>query len=122
MTSRRSADGLRIAFLALVVGMVPAGCSSLSGARLYADGTRALESGDASRAVVRLEEASRLLPDSSEVQNHLGIAYQKTGRSEDALAAWRRAVALDCSNQAALANLRAAEDAARGRGEPLLAR
>lgn len=49
------------------------------------------------------------MPESSEVQNHLGIAYEAEGRDAEALAAWQRAVALDCGNEAAQRNVRAAE-------------
>ncbi len=77
--------------------------------RLYESGTRALDHGEAAAAIADLEAAARLLPDSSEVQNHLGIAYEAVGRDDDARSAWRRAVDLDCSNEAAQRNLRAAE-------------
>jgi Flp pilus assembly protein TadD len=85
------------------------GCAAWSATRLYESGTHALDRGDTPRAVADLEEAARLLPDSSEIQNHLGIAYEAAGREPSALAAYRRAVALDCSNDAAVRNLRAAE-------------
>ena len=51
----------------------------------------------------------RSCPDASEIQNHLGLAYVEAGREADALRAFQRAVALDCDNQAARQNLRAAE-------------
>lgn len=77
--------------------------------RLYASGTRALDRGDATAAVADLEQAARHLPESSEIQNHLGIAYEAAGRRSDAISAWRRSVDLDCSNDAAARNLRSAE-------------
>jgi Flp pilus assembly protein TadD len=86
-----------------------AGCASFEGARLYDRGTRALERGDAAAAVTDLERAAALVPHASEVQNHLGLAYAEEGRHGDALAAFRRAVALDCDNEAAQHNLRSAE-------------
>ncbi len=104
--SARAAVIASAGFAALVLC---AGCGTWSGTRLYASGTRALDRGDAPRAVTDLEQAARLLPESSEVQNHLGIAYEAAGRDADALAAWQRAVALDCGNEAAQRNLRAAE-------------
>jgi Flp pilus assembly protein TadD len=85
------------------------GCASLEGARLYQSGTEALDRGDTPRAVADLEAAAALLPEASEVQNHLGLAYARAGREADATAAFRRSVDLDCSNEAALHNLRAAE-------------
>lgn len=86
-----------------------AACSTWSGASHYAAGTRALDRGDAPAAIADLEQAARLLPGSSEVQNHLGIAYEAAGRPDAALVAWRRAVALDCGNEAAAKNLQAAQ-------------
>jgi Flp pilus assembly protein TadD len=107
---------LRVA-AGLALLLACAGCSTFSGARLYSSGSRALDQGDVVTAIADLEQAGRLLPDSSEVQNHLGIAYEAAGREDAALGAWRRAVALDCGNEAALRNLRSAE----GRFEPALA-
>ena len=93
----------------LVASLAWAGCSSLQGARLYSSGSRALDAGEATRAVADLEAAAVLLPEASEVQNHLGMAYARAGRDPEAVAAFRRAVALDCDNDAAQRNLRAAE-------------
>lgn len=81
------------------------GCSALEGARLYRQGTRALERGDAASAVRALEGAAERAPEASEVQNHLGLAYLASGRRGDALRAFERAVALDCDNAAARHNL-----------------
>jgi Flp pilus assembly protein TadD len=89
------------------------GCASFEGAQLYERGTRALERGDAASAIADLERAAALVPNASEIQNHLGLAYDRGGRHDDALLAFRRAVALDCDNQAARQNLRAAEAVAR---------
>jgi len=95
--------------LALAGVWLLAGCSSLEGARLYTRGTRALDDGRVGEAIAELERAAELLPDSSPVQNHLGLAYARAGRDEAALAAFRQAVRLDCSNAAAAENLAAAE-------------
>jgi Flp pilus assembly protein TadD len=84
------------------------GCATLEGYRHFRLGNAALERGAVARAVAELELAATLAPERSEVFNHLGIAYAATGRSGDALAAFERAVALDCDNQAAKANLDAA--------------
>ena len=62
--------------------------------RLYVSGTEALDRGDTSRAVDDLEQAASLVPEASEVQNHLGLAYRAAGRDEDARAAFQRAVDL----------------------------
>lgn len=85
------------------------GCASLEGAQLYQSGTDALDRGDATRAVADLERAAELVPQASEIQNHLGLAYAASGRDADALTAFRRAVELDCDNEAAVENLRVAE-------------
>lgn len=97
---------LRLVGLALL--LTATACASWSGARLYVSGTEALDRGEPARAVTDLEAAARLLPESSEVQNHLGIAYDAVGRPDAARAAWERAVSLDCSNEAAAKNLRSA--------------
>ena len=86
------------------------GCASYRGARLYQEGTAALDRGEVERAVSDLEHAARLVQ-ASEIQNHLGLAYAAAGRDADALNAFRNAVALDCDNEAAAHNLRRAESA-----------
>ena len=99
----------RIALLALLALAVAGGCAPWQGARLYRSGTQALDRGEAALAIAELERASELVPEASEVQNHLGLAYQAAGRDEDARQAFERAVALDCDNQAAQENLAVAE-------------
>jgi len=91
---------------ALCAALLALGCSSFRGARLYQSGTSALDRGDSAAAIAELERAAELLPEASEVQNHLGLAYQAAGRDRDAELAFRRAVALDCGNAAAVENLR----------------
>lgn len=91
------------------------GCTGMRAAKLYQTGTRALNAGDGELAVERLSEASRLKPEASEIQNHLGLAYSVAGQPEQALAAFERAVDLDCSNTAAATNLAAAREAATDR-------
>jgi Flp pilus assembly protein TadD len=83
------------------------GCTTLEGYRHFEAGTVALDRGDAAAAVLELERAASLLPERSEVFNHLGIAYAAAGRSADAHFAFERAVALDCDNRAAAENLQA---------------
>jgi cytochrome c-type biogenesis protein CcmH/NrfG len=84
------------------------GCSSPAwqGARLYRSGTAALDRGDVQQSVADLERAAALLPDKSEIHNHLGIAYVSAGRLEEAIASFERAAALDCTNDPAQDNLR----------------
>lgn len=93
---------------ALAVGAGLLGCASLEGARLYRDGSAALDRGQPAEAIELLERAALRVPQASEVQNHLGIAYAAAGRHDAALTAWRRAVELDCDNVAARRNLDAA--------------
>ena len=94
---------------------VQSGCASFEGARFYQRGSEALERGDADQAIADLERAAELVPHASEIQNHLGLAYEVAGRHESATSAFRRAVELDCDNEAAQANLRLAQ---KGLAEP----
>ncbi len=104
---------LRILVLGLPsVGLVA--CASLDGARHYRSGSDALERGEVAQAITELEQAARLLPEASEVRNHLGIAYLEAGRSDEAFREFEEAVSLDCTNDAALHNLRAMRDEESG--------
>jgi tetratricopeptide (TPR) repeat protein len=80
-------------------------CATVDATRLFRAGTAALDRGDPQAAVRDLEAAAELLPASSAVQNHLGLAYVAAQRQDDALRAFERAVAIDCDNQAAQTNL-----------------
>ena len=75
------------------------------GARHYAAGSDALSLGENARAVAELERAAVLVPDASEVQNHLGLAYWAEGRLGEAQNAFETALDLDCDNRAARQNL-----------------
>ncbi len=108
MGIRFRATGLRIG-CALCAVVLALGCSSFRAARLYQSGTHALDHGDSTEAIAELERAAEFLPEASEVQNHLGLAYQAAGRKRDAEFAFRRAVELDCGNAAAVENLRIVE-------------
>ena len=81
------------------------GCSNWRASQLYQSGSHALDEGDSKKAVSDLMQAAELKPESSEIQNHLGIAYERAGEPAAALAAFERAVELDCDNAAASANL-----------------
>jgi Flp pilus assembly protein TadD len=101
--------------IVLALGIALAlGCAAVEGHRRFEAGNAALDRGDAALAVAELERAAALVPEASEVQNHLGIAYAAAGRDADALAAFERAVALDCDNRAAAENLRAARRRSTG--------
>jgi cytochrome c-type biogenesis protein CcmH/NrfG len=97
-----------VILLVILTGLLLAGCSSYQGARFYHSGTRALDRGESARAIADLERSAELVPEASEVQNHLGLAYAAKGRDDAALRAFQRAVDLDCDNHAAAENLRVA--------------
>jgi len=99
-------EALRISLcLALALGIVfLAGCSSFRAAKLYQSGSAALDRGDVVQSIAELEEASRLAPNASEIQNHLGLAYAEAGEHVRAQAAFNRALELDCENSAARQN------------------
>jgi len=100
----------RITTFALVIAI--SGCASHRAAMLYRDGTRELDAGRHEQARARLEEAARLAPDASQIQNHLGLALAAGGDHAAALAAFERAVELDCDNASASRNLEAARQRA----------
>jgi Flp pilus assembly protein TadD len=77
---------------ALALGV---GCAVLEGHQAFEAGNHALDRGDTDQAISAFEQAAALVPEASEVQNHLGVAYTSAGRDEEALAAFERAVALD---------------------------
>lgn len=99
--------------LLLVAALLVGGCNTFQGARLYREGTRALDRGDTAQAVASLEAAAQRVPRASEVHNHLGLAYQQAGRPDDARLAFEHALELDCDNAAARENLRRAEAESR---------
>jgi len=106
MGIRRARRRHRLAVvLAGALALGPLACNTFQGARLYRDGTRALDAGDPTGAVRALERAAERVPHASEVHNHLGLAYLASDRPDDALHAFERAVALDCDNLAAQHNL-----------------
>ena len=117
MSSVRTTTAGLLALCALLA-LVATGCSSLQGARLYQSGTQALDRGDSARAVAELERAAELVPEASEVQNHLGLAYAAAGRDDDSLKAFQRAVDIDCGNLAAAENLAVAQRRQSGGNTP----
>jgi Flp pilus assembly protein TadD len=93
--------------LLLILGCL-AGCGALEGPRLHVQGTEALERGQYSQAREALSRAAVLVehpPQASQVQNHLGLAYLGEGENELATQSFRRAIDLDCRNEAAKHNL-----------------
>ncbi len=113
LNKTRSTRGCpRLAGFAVVfVTVASLACSSFApvrairAARYYAAGTRALERGDDAVAIAELERAVALMPNASEIHNHLGLAYWSDGRERAAERELARALELDCDNEAARANL-----------------
>lgn len=106
---------LPIGLLLLAALALPAsGCSHLGGLGHFQAGTAALDEGDVSRAVLELQAAATLLPEVSEVHNHLGLAYAAQGDLGQARGSFQRAVDLDCDNGPAQSNLALADAVARG--------
>ncbi|MFO0691352.1 MAG: tetratricopeptide repeat protein [Myxococcota bacterium] len=99
------------ATLLLLAALAVVGCGgsppvrAVRAARYYAAGTQALERGETRGAIDALERAADLMPNASEIHNHLGLAYWSDGREAAALRELERAVELDCENDAALGNL-----------------
>ena len=90
--------------LLLSSGCAEAPRRAWEGARLYSAGTRSLEAGDAATAVDELSRAADLVPQASEIQNHLAMAYWTLGQLDEAEAAFDEALVLDCENEAARSN------------------
>ncbi|MDP6979268.1 MAG: hypothetical protein QF570_11805 [Myxococcota bacterium] len=104
---RRTRRVLGVATLVLVL-LAAGGCANYRAAGLYRAGTQALDAGEPEQALAQLEEAARLMPEASEIQNHLGLALVANDRHADALVAFERAAELDCTNTAAAQNLEGA--------------
>jgi lipoprotein NlpI len=101
----------------ILIALLLAACAAVDATRLFRSGTAALDRGDATAAVRDLEAAAQLLPESSAVHNHLGLAYAAAERHDAALREFERAVEIDCDNQAARANLASARASAPRRVE-----
>jgi Flp pilus assembly protein TadD len=61
--------------------------------------------GQLDAAIQHLREAERLLPDSADIPNNLGIALWRQGKTEEAISSLRRALELDPGHQGARQNL-----------------
>jgi tetratricopeptide (TPR) repeat protein len=99
-----SKNASRVLWIVLTLPLL-AGCTSWRAAQLYQSGTAELDRGEYELAIEDLERASELAPQASQVQNHLGLALAAAGREGEARVAMQRAVALDCTNDAAAHNL-----------------
>jgi tetratricopeptide (TPR) repeat protein len=81
-----------ILFLALAVFI--SGCTP-PGPRALLKGKKLLERGDYAAAVDELKTATTLLPANAQAWNYLGVACQHAGDTDDAVAAYQRALVLD---------------------------
>jgi len=112
---RHSFRASSCAALAVGLSLLSIACESvplraIRGARYYASGSESLERGDSARALEDLSRAAELVPQASEIQNHLGLAYWAEGQPEQARIAFDQAIALDCDNIAARQNRKALEE------------
>lgn len=78
--------------LALVLGL--AGCTA-PGPRALLEGEKLLHEGRVAAAVVKLKEATELLPKTAQAWNHLGLALHRQQQPDAAIRAYRKALALD---------------------------
>jgi Flp pilus assembly protein TadD len=91
--------GLMIVVLAAAtVGRPYVNRSGHAGQELAREGYLELESGHNERGVALLERAVRLNDSQADWWCNLGIAYQRLGRDDDAIRAYRRAAKLDPSS------------------------
>jgi tetratricopeptide (TPR) repeat protein len=81
-----------IVFLALAIFI--AGCTP-SGPRALLKGKKLLEQGDYAGAAAQFKTATLLLATNAQAWNYLGVACQHAGQTDDAVAAYQRALALD---------------------------
>jgi Tfp pilus assembly protein PilF len=75
-----------------------------SAAREYAASVKALETGDIRRSIEHCQKAIEADPDNASAHNDLGVLYLDSGRPEEALSEFRRAIALQPRLTAALVN------------------
>jgi len=78
----------------LLLAVSIAGCTP-PGPRALLKGKKLLERGDYAAAVDELKTATTLLPANAQAWNYLGVACQRAGDPDDAVAAYQRSLALD---------------------------
>jgi len=83
------------AMLLTVLGLLVFNGCGQPGPRALLQGERLIHEGNYVQAVLRLEQATRLLPKDARAWNHLGLAYHGAGRFGEAIKAYRQALALD---------------------------
>ena len=92
-----------IAFLAVATLIAFSGCAP-SGPRALLDGDALLREGKSARAIEKLTEATKFMPDEPRAWNLLGLAYHRAGQPQLAAQAYRQALAKDRSNRVAVAH------------------
>src|SRR5512132_1526546 len=87
---------------AVAAAGVPA-CSSSKDSSVWKDqnayGSQMARKGFWREALFRYEKAAALHPESAEIQNNLGVAYESVGETSRALAAYKRALELAPQDQ-----------------------
>jgi tetratricopeptide (TPR) repeat protein len=81
--------GFFLALALLFSGCTPAGPSALLKGKKY------LDRGDAAAAVTEFKRATTLLATNANAWNYLGVALQRAGQPDDAMAAYQNAIKLD---------------------------
>ena len=82
------------ALVLLALALFIAGCTP-PGPRALLKGKKLLDRGDYAAAVAELKTATALLPGNAQAWNYLGVACQRAGQPDDAVAAYQRALTLD---------------------------
>ena len=83
------------AMLLTVLGLLVFNGCGEPGPRALLQGERFIRQGNYVQAVLRLEQATRLLPKDARAWNHLGLAYHGAARFGEAIKAYQQALALD---------------------------
>src|SRR3954462_3491931 len=95
----RGLDLFLISGLVFLFGCTP------PGPRALLKGEKLIQEGKWEQAVLRLQEATQLLPNNAQAWNHLGIAYHGNNQTELALKCYRTALSLDRNLAATRYNL-----------------
>jgi len=77
-----------------VLALVLAGCTP-SGPRALLKGKKFLDQGDTAEAVAQLQRATTLMPANAAAWNYYGVALQRAGQPEAAVAAYKQALELN---------------------------
>jgi tetratricopeptide (TPR) repeat protein len=104
LTTKKRPGGLAVLVLTGLGLAMFTGCTP-AGPRALLQGERLIRQGKFNQAVVKLEQATVLLPQSAPAWNHLGLAYHGLGRVEDAARAYHEALSRDRDLAAARYNL-----------------